>query len=650
MGRKMKSENNKKSFSYLIIIAIFWVMVIFVMRPITSAEHLVSRTEIGTGEIVDVTEPIYSEVTLEQMFVADRDDMCGISIYLDNQDSEKYGKVICTVLSESGNVVAEDKIDMSTIDAKGFYDIAFDRISNSKSRSYVVRITSTVNNESDGVGVWYRSKEAGSNYATINGDKLDGTLRIRVSYTDNALYMLQLVCWGIMIIFSFIFALNISPSYEKNFIRLAFLLGILVIFINPFPHVIDETTHFFRSFMISQGDFYDDIFVGRIGGNVPVNFSEYVDGGKLSIKTFYQETNKWLEGFDEEKDFYIHPYMSSAIPINHVFMGVTIFLCRIMNLPVVFVILSGRLITYLIYVFLCYYAIKKAKYYKGMFFMVSTLPVSLWLAGSYSVDPMVLSATLLYTSICLRHFFDKENKFKLTRKEKIALVIAALMFVSVKYLIYSPILLMILLVPREKMGKKENHILHLIVMCLFVGLLLWQVYLLKRFPFVEDRNGDVNVVRQINYVFDHIPETIRVFLNYISVNLLPHIEGFSNFRSISFITPLIGLMTIFGSVLEPDRYPFTGGDKRKLAVICISIFAICSLLIMASLYVGFTPVGGSDIEGLQTRYFLPILVFAMLPISMVNVTNSIKGYREKITLMMGLGILDMLAELLGNVF
>ena len=66
---------------------------------------------------------------------------------------------------------------------------------------------------------------------------------------------------------------------------------------------------------------------------------------------------------------------------------------------------------------------------------------------------------------------------------------------------------------------------------------------------------------------------------------------------------------------------------------------------MASLYVGFTPVGSDGIEGLQTRYFLPVLIFAMLPISMVRVTNSIKQYREKITLLMGIGIMDMLAEL-----
>ena len=637
--------------AFLLIIALFWAMIIFVIRPFEKAENLVSRTEISEGKVADVTEPLSSDVTLEQMFIADQQSMCGLSVYFDTFGEQRYGKVIVSLLSESGKVLAEEKIDMSTLEDKGYYNIAFDRIQNSKGKCYVARITSTVNDSKDGVGVWYRDKAPGSNYATINGEKLEGTLRMKAAYCDRTLYNLQLVCWAVMIVLSVIFALTISPSYENNFLRLAFLLGILVVFVTPFPHVIDESTHFFRSFMISQGDFYDDTFVGRIGGNVPVNFTDYVDNGKLSIKSLYTDLEKWMSGFDNEKDFYFHPYMSSSIPINHSFAAVGILLSRLLHLPALFVILSGRLITYLIYVVLCYFAIKKAKYYKGMFFMVSTLPVSIWLAGSYSIDPMVLSSALLYTSICLRHFFDKGGQLKLTKKEKAALLITALMFASVKYLIYSPILLMIFLIPKDRFGKKERAVVCISGVLVFAGLMLWQIYLLNRFPFVEDRNGDVNVSRQISHVFANIPGTIRIFLNYIDTNLLPHIEGFNNFKSLSFITPMIGLMTIFGSVFEPDRYPFTDSkDKRKLAVLCGGIFIICSLLIMASLYVGFTPVGSEDIEGLQTRYFLPILIFAMIPISMVKVTNSINNYREKITLLMGIGILDMLADLLEGVF
>ena len=625
-------------------------MIIFVMQPFRMGEGQVTSSEIGKGEVLNVLDPIDSETVVEQDFVAKSDSICSVALCFDTFGQERYGKVLFSLLSDSGKTLYEEKIDMSLMKDKEFVTVSFDEISPARGRKFTVRLTSTVNEASRGVSVWYRAKDADSLGVRINGEALEGTLRMKVGYIDNGIRTLKLVLWILVIFLSVVFVTFISGSYEKNFVLAAFTLGIFVIFLNPFPHVIDEATHFFRSYMVSQGDFYDETYIGRIGGNVTADFPTLVDE-KLSIKTLYQNPSKWMKPLSAEKEFYYHPYMSSGIPVNHTFAAVGILITRLLRLPALFVILSGRIVSYIIYVILCYFAIKKAKYYKGMFFMISTLPVAFWLAGSYSVDPFVVGGALLFTSICLRHFFDKGGQFSFTWKEKAMLFVTALMFVSVKYLLYSPILLLLILIPKSKFRKNERLIVCGVTIILVAIMLIWQIYLLKRFPFTEDRNGDVNVARQIEYVLGHIAYTARVFLGYISENIFPHIEGFSNARGLSFITPLIGLMTVFGSVLEPDRYPFTDKkEKRKLAAISIVIFVICSLLIMASLYAGFTPVGKDAIEGIQTRYFLPILIFAMLPISMIPVTNSISNYREKISLLMGIGVMDTLASLLKTVF
>ncbi|MBO4862843.1 MAG: DUF2142 domain-containing protein [Eubacterium sp.] len=627
------------------IIALFWAMIIFVIRPFSSSDDPVTRSEIGSGEVLNVTDPITSSVTVEQLFVAKQSDMCDISVYFDTLGEQKYGKILFTLMSESGRVLAEEKIDVSTLKEKGFYTVSFDKIEESKGRAFSVRMTSTVNDASGGISIWYRAKDDQSNTATVNGDKLGGTLRLKVGYYDSSMQLIRIICWIVLIAASFVFAIFVGDVYEKNFILLAFLLGILTCFYNPFPHVIDEATHFFRSFMISQGDFYDDIYISRIGGNVSANYSSVVDS-TLSIRSFYENPGKWLQSFSADKEFYLHPYMSSAIPINHMIAAVAIFVCRLFKLPAVIVILSGRLLTYLFYTIICYFAIKKAKYYKGMFFMIACLPVSIWLAGSYSIDPIVLSSALLYISICLRHFFDES--LKLTWKERVALIVSALMVMSVKYLIYSPILLMILLIPRAKFKKKEYPFVWIIAGVMLIGILLWQGYMLNAFPFVEDRNGDVNVSRQIAYVMSNKISTARVFLDYLIDNTLYNIEGFSNSRGLTFISSIVGLMTVFGSVLEPDRYEFGEKDKkkRKLVALSLIILLICTMLIIASLYVGFTPVGTDGVEGIQTRYFLPILIFAMLPLSMIRIKNEIPDYRKKISLLMGIGIMDSLAGML----
>ena len=645
MVKKNKVQSNSLLIKHMIIIALFWAMIIFVINPFKSGDTPVTRSEIGTGEVLNTMDPITSDVTVEQLFVAREKDMCEISVYFDTLGEQKFGKILFTLMSESGRVLAEEKIDVSTLKEKGFYSVPFEKIEDSKGRAFVVRMTSTVNDAAGGVSIWYRAKDSESNSATVNGDRLGGPLRLKIGYYDKSMQFVRLFCWIVLIIMSFVFTALISDRYEKNFLLLAFLLGLLIIFYNPFPHVIDEATHFFRSLMISQGDFYDDINISRIGGYVPSNYSEIVDN-TLSIRSFFENPDRWLQSFGGDKDFYLHPYMSSSIPINHMIAAAAILVCRLLKLPAVIVILSGRLLTYLFYVTFCYFAIKKAKYYKGMFFMISCLPVSFWLAGSFSIDPIVLSSALLYISICLRHFFDEG--LKLTRKERAALIITAVMVMSVKYLIYSPVLLLVILVPRSKFGKKEYPFVWIIAVLMFAGILIWQGYMLRAFPFVEDRNGDVNVSRQISYVMANKITTARVFLDYLIDNTLYNIQGFSNSRGLSIVTPIVGLMTVFGSVLEPDRYEFGEKDKKKrrLVAFCLIILIVCTMLIIASLYVGFTPVGGDGVEGIQTRYFLPILIFAMLPLSMLRIKNEIPDYRKKISLLMGIGIMDTLAGML----
>ncbi len=637
-----------KNRTFLIITALFWAVVLFVLNPFKMGRGSISSSEISSGEVLNVIDPISSETTVTQSFVSQYDNMCSVALYFDTMGEQKYGKVLFSLLSESGEAIAQEEIDMSLLEDKSFYTVLFDEVKQSKGRKFIARITSTVNKSSDGVSLWYRAKDGESLSATVNGKVIGGTLMMKIGFYDYGLQVVRIICWILLIITSLLFVINISDCYEKNFIILAFFLGLLSVVFNPFPHAIDESTHFFRSFMISQGDFDDVIRIGQIGGNVSVNYSDIVDNS-MSVKSLYQNPDRWLQSFSSKRDFYVNPYMSSVVPVNHCFAAAGIFLCRVLGLPAVVVIYLGRLITFLIYVLLCYFAIKKAEYYKGMFFAVSTLPISIWLAASFSIDPLVISASLLYTSICLRHFFDQE--LRLTGKERAALIITAVIIVSVKYMIYSPILLMVFLIPGSKIGKKRYMAVCVTGAVLMIVFALWQVLLMKKFPFVEDRNGDVNVARQISYVFSHIPDTVRTFIKYISDSMTSHIENISYYDTFTALTRLTGFLVMAGAAIDPDKYEFKDSHmKRKLLWICISILAVCSLLIMASLYAGYTPVGKNTIDGIQPRYFIPIIIYAMIPVSMIKLRNEIPRYREKLSMLMGLEMMNMLSALVEKTF
>ena len=638
-------KNNKFKITCALLVVLLWIYIIVLINPFHMDENTIFRKELAKGEVLNVIDPINSETVVEQTFTAKYDNLSSLSLCFDNMGEQKYGKVLFKLLSSSGTVLAQEDIDMSTLEDKKYYAVVFDKVEESKNKQYKAQLTSTVNDKTGAVSVWYCSNDGTNVNAMVNGNDIGGVLKMQLGYYDLSILVLRVIVWLLVIILSIVVVFNISASYEKNFLLIAGLLGFVLVFINPFPHAFDESTHFFRTFMISQGDFHDIWYHGLIGGNVSDNFNDFVFNEDLTIKNVYKNPEKWLTSFSNEREFMSMPYMSSVIPVNHSFAAIPVFLCRLFGLPAVFVILSGRIFTYLIYTMFCYYAIKKVKYYKSLFFILATLPTCLWLAGSFSTDPFIISASLLFSSICLRHLFDK--KLKITVKEKAALIITSIMILSVKYLIYLPVLLLIFMIPKDKFKKRERVLLYVIGTALVAVFLFWQIYLLKKFPFQEDRNGDVNVSRQISYVMGNLFAAARTFMRNFGDNIINYITAVSVFSSLHSLEMFIGVVPLLGAVLETDKYVFENKkEKRKLLIICFAVLVICIPLIMASLYAGFTPVGSDVIDGIQPRYFYPIILFAMLPLSMINITNNMSQYKEKLSIVMEIGLINMLGATL----
>ena len=179
-------------------------------------------------------------------------------------------------------------------------------------------------------------------------------------------------------------------------------------------------------------------------------------------------------------------------------------------------------------------------------------------------------------------------------------------------------------------------------------MLASQLWLLKAFPFTEDRNGDVDVKRQLMFMLDHKGTAVINFMQYFLDNILFHIEGisFAAKDAISIYPKILGIIIIMGAFLTQDKYPLKKKQARNLSILFMAIFMISYGLQMVSLYVGFTPVGELGVAGLQTRYLFPIMLLLMIVISQIKVENKIKNYDKILSYMMGLGVLNLVIGLL----
>lgn len=428
---------------------------------------------------------------------------------------------------------------------------------------------------------------------------------------------------------------------EKTFFKMSILLGWMFIVLNPFPHLLDEGTHFFRAVGISQLDLLNEVVDGEIGSYMPANFAQILET-QWSIKAFALNPSLWLQKFDSAKVFFRNPYASSILPLNHCVGAVGVLISKVLQMNILGTILTGRLTVYVYYTLVSYWAIKTTKYYKSIFFVVATLPIVQWLAGSYSTDPVLLANALLFVSICFKYRFS-DTMIKISKREIVLMMFLGASVASVKYCIYAPVLLMFFLIPRECFENKKQH---KITVALAIGVIflviLCQLGLLKMFPFKEDRLVNVDTAEQIKFMLGNIGFSIKNFADYFVGTFYMHLQSFyfdhgSTMRTVS---NMLSFLCVLSAVIAPDKYEFkTRKEKRMFLITDIVIVGIVWVLIMAALYAGYTPVGASGVNGLQSRYFLPILILVMHALSLCEVRNESSTYQKKLVFVVEIALL-----------
>lgn len=439
-----------------------------------------------------------------------------------------------------------------------------------------------------------------------------GTNNLRVS-----------ICYTAVVIASYAFVLLMSSSFEKNFLLLS-LLGVFLIFVNPAFHQIDENIHYFKMYSISAGRLMEQAPPDSVPGNLlPRNF----DLG-MSFATSSPEILR--EQLSEETAFHEEPHVLSVIPVNHALGSVGIFLARLLRLPVSGILLLGRLWIYLAYILLSFLAIRKTEYCKSLVFTLASLPVAFWFAASFSTDPFLVGGALLFLSVCLRYILaDPSDGSILSAADGIALLVGMTLFSSVKYCGYMPIACAFFLIPKTRFPQGMRRKL-IAAMCLICAVILvWQIGLLKLYPYHEDRSGDTDLARQAQYIFHHPSAFVSCVIRYLLYGI-PSIIRMQQAGIISAIplwSQLLNGFMLLSAFVAADRPESLDIIRaRRIMAVFIPSFLLMSAFTIVSLYLVFTPVGADFIDGIQERYFLPQMLMLTVCFSFSNIRNHGKSY------------------------
>lgn len=263
---------------------------------------------------------------------------------------------------------------------------------------------------------------------------------------------------------------------------------------------------------------------------------------------------------------------------------------------------------------LCILALRAAPFGKRILFLIMTFPMTLQEMVVMTPDGFTTAVCLFFLSWILRLSYRKatenESRIKKISPAEMAVLAVTAVVLSQLKIIYAILLLLIFMIPSGRFSSKRTGLLFkgITVAAALVLNLLW--FRTSSGFLVEFRPG-VDTPAQIDYVLSHIPAFYEVCARTL-------IDGFTRWISTMIgsslgaltisTTPFVWLSAALLFVYETAtcRENSTEVHRWNPLLLILSFLGGCAL-VMASLYVQWTPYRNPLILGIQGRYFTPLL-------------------------------------------
>ena len=430
------------------------------------------------------------------------------------------------------------------------------------------------------------------------------------AYTDISYFLIFIFCGFCAFLIRNADSSNVK--LEKLYLCIAIPVGIVMSLCMPLGRVPDEDFHVRKAMAISQGNFFS---VADENGFAKEKINIKVDQlVNRNINSYIDYWNRIQIPETGEKVEMEYNTMALYAPICHTPQAIGIFIARLFGGGIVAQCCAARLVNFAVSLTLIYYAIKLLPFKKHLLMYILLLPVTVMVLPTMSADALTISISSFYISYILYLRYDN-NVEKLSKKDYIALTLS-LIVVALCKIVYVPLCLLLVLIPKEKIGslkKKSILVVSLMIVAIVLNL-LWLVYCSR---FLVEFNAGVNSKEQTLFILKHPIQYLIIFLRTVNFHFNTYYAGLSgdalgmfNVKApeiFIYLTIVISAM-LFLTKKEDEKIKVDLPTKIVAAIVFLSIIA----LIYTSVYVQWTPYKSTFIYGVQPRYFLPILILVAL--------------------------------------
>lgn len=545
------------------------------------------------------------DTLIEQSVKIESDKMTGISLYLGNLDVS-CKKIRFTLKNSKNEIVKEWQIRRGA-NGEESYDFTLDKeVKNAKDKEYTFEIQF----DSKGTIMVPLCKKGNSKTVLkVNGVKKNnliiGYKILDGNHKGLRYFAFSVMCGAILCLVMVLYQIVQKKEKAVIFITAALVLGAMYICVIPAFAVPDEAAHFATTYAQSS------TLMGKKAvdekGNILIEQQIWQRGNDATKVSYLDEVNGVFVRGNNSPIIATRPELS-GVYLGYIPQVVGVTIARICGAGPIQIILSGRFFALLFYCLCMFYAIRLMPNNEQILMIIGLFPMTLQQVMSYSYDSILIDASFLLTAIIMSKIVDKKK----IKKREVLLVLFLIAIIGTLKFIYLPILMLALFIPSKVFGNKKG--IYALGTIAFSAVIV----LVTRLASVQDAlgTGDAVISNEVGkislgyclhnptHTFELLWRTIeRVSSDYLGQMISTQL-GYLCINTPNII--LIGfIILLIGSALRVEKQEKLFNVKiRRMS---IAIFILCGGLVIVSLMFSWTPLDSMVIQGVQGRYFLPVL-------------------------------------------
>jgi len=255
--------------------------------------------------------------------------------------------------------------------------------------------------------------------------------------------------------------------------------------------------------------------------------------------------------------------------------------------------------------------------------IIGIMPMQLHQMASLSYDVFLNSVAFLLIASLLKAIYEEGS----LPKVDFGYILVTGMLLAPTKVVYCPILLLMLLIPRRRFGdrKKKFVCITIVILASAIFLVIFKAIMLKDLAFVSSNETSEYTA---GFVLRHPFQTMVIFARTAWYSIGGWITAAIG-SSLSGATLSIPIWIAFGVICIVFLAVLDNENEKSDLKVCVverGVFLVISisivLLVMLSLLLVYTPRGYPLVYGVQGRYFIPII--PLLALSMNNQTIVLK--------------------------